>query len=148
MPGLKGKLDEYDKRAREEGWDRQRYLNAYEYTRKRMNQEYADQAHKRQADAAIAHAQDEKVSNEYSRRMTSNSPNYPTTDEIRVDERLTFPAKERLINDIVRSSRGEPMTAPSYELRTDMSRRLHAPEDDPSVLRPSDKSMSNIGPRS
>lgn len=130
VPGLESKLREFDKRAAAEGWTQERYIAAYDYARKRMNQAYADQQHRRTADRQAVEDQDNKVHDEYLGRMAKDSPNYPTTDEVKLDKRLSAKGKETIISSIMRDTKPEPTGRQSAAAEVELSKRMYLPEDD------------------
>jgi hypothetical protein len=135
VPGLEAKLREFDKRAIAENWTQERYMDAYDYTRKRMNQAFVTTQHARTLERQQMQDNDNGVHDEYIGRMTSNSPNYPTIDEVKSDKRIKLPqTREAIIRDITTDSKPQPTKRDSDLAHAKLDERIWLPDGDPNQL--------------
>ncbi len=106
IPGLTGELQRIAKDPRSIA-DPKTGEAAIKKARAEANAAYSQQQHQRTIQEQTQQAQDKQLSRQYISRMTSNSPNYPTVDEVKADTRLSAATVENLVGFIQRDARPE-----------------------------------------
>jgi hypothetical protein len=134
IPGLKEKLDGYRK---EFANDPARMENAINMARSDANKDYADAQHAYRIVQEQKKAVSEAKMAELQGRMKSDSPNYPTTDEVADLTRqgiLSPEAGRTAIGFIERQTKPDPASAVSARTRRLLFERIHLPDDNEKKL--------------
>ena len=112
VPGLVGALDRIAKDPRitnaPAALKGDLFKAAVQEARLKYNTAWVAQQRERTQQRQANEENDKQLQNDYLRRMASDSPNYPTVDEIKKDERIKSPAvRENLIGQLIRDTKGE-----------------------------------------
>lgn len=92
--------------------------------RQRANDAWSGQQRQRMLQEQAVQAQDKAITDEYLKRMTSASPNYPTLDEVKIDQRLSVPAKQNMIGLLRSDTRPETDASRSASVQQQMFARM------------------------
>lgn len=132
IPGLSQRIKDLQAKLPKD--DPERLMNAVKAERAKANNEYADLQHSLRIKQEMQKQASDQATSAYQKRMTTDSPNYPTTDEILKDPNLTPEAQRTLVGFIERQTKPDPASAISARNTRQLFERIHAPDDNPEKI--------------
>lgn len=103
--------------------------------RQEANRQYIDQQHALTRARQQREETNEVAMRNYEKRMTSDSPNFPTSDEIDKDPNLTSTGVRNMQGYLASKLKGEAPSHVSATNQADIYRRIHLPDDNEGKIR-------------
>jgi soluble lytic murein transglycosylase-like protein len=134
FPGLTDKIQGFMKKYADNPLQA---MASVKLARQQANQSYADAQHQIRMKQQVQKAQDEQTEQGLMGRMTTNSANYPTTDEVNKlvgQGKMTAEAGRTMVGFIERQTKPDPLAHISARNQQDLYARIHADDSDPNKI--------------
>lgn len=134
FPGLSEKIQGFVKKYADNPLQ---MIASIKLARQQANQAYADAQHQLRIKQQAQKAQDQQIEQNLIGRMTADSPNYPTTDEVNRlvgQGKLTAESGRTMVGFIERQTKPDPLAHISARNQQELYGRIHADDTDPQKI--------------